>query len=223
RGRMKIGSTIMANEKQTYAEQVAAFRAQRRQQELSADYHQAVYGREEALRNRQDIERQSATSFDDDERAQLVDQWHYYDAELQRCEADMQRLNPQRQQADPRMAEFVRRRTPFVQRHGAAAYQAMDMAHRYATAPRNPHPTPEGVGAGAHGMGLQPNTQAYFDAMDSLLTMYAKDYGLRYDPDEKLLTANQACKMSGIDANTYNRASKAAEAAGMFSWQRKQS
>ena len=38
----------MANDNQTYAEQVAAFRAQKRQQELTADYNQAIYGREEA-------------------------------------------------------------------------------------------------------------------------------------------------------------------------------
>ena len=82
----------------------------------------------------------------------------------------------------------------------------MDMAHRYATAPRNPHPTPEAVGAGAHGMGLRPGTQAYFNAMDSLLTMYAKDYGLHYDPEEKLLTANQARDISGLDTKTYNAA-----------------
>lgn len=34
----------MANNNQTYAEQVAAFRAQRRQQELTADYNQATRG-----------------------------------------------------------------------------------------------------------------------------------------------------------------------------------
>lgn len=96
-----------------------------------------------------------------------MDQWHYYDAEVQRCEANIQKLSPPRQ-ADPRMVEFIRRRQPFVQRHGQAAMQAVDMAHRYATAPRNPNPTPESVGAGMHGMGLQPGTQAYFNAMENL-------------------------------------------------------
>lgn len=51
--------------------------------------------------------------------------------------------------------------------------------------------------------------------------MYSKDYGLHYDPNEKLLTADQAAKMSGITGEQYNRAAKAAGAEGMFSWQRK--
>jgi len=40
--------------------------------------------------------------------------------------------------------------------------------------------------------------------MDNLLTMYAKDYGLRYDPEELLLTPNEAAKISGVSANVYN-------------------
>src|SRR5262245_52988026 len=122
----------MANEP-TYMEQVAAFRAQRRQQVLSADYHQAVYGRGEALRNRQDIERQSATTFDDDERAGVADQWHYYDAELQRCEGDMQRLNPPRQEMHPAATQWIRENKPFFDRHGQRADEAVQGAHRWLT------------------------------------------------------------------------------------------
>src|SRR5262249_48909983 len=119
-----------------------------------------------------------------------------------------QLVGPQQPQADPRMVEFVRRRQPFVERHGQAAYQAMDMAHQYATRPRNPHPTPQAVAAGNHGMGLTPGTQQYFDAMDSLLTMYSKDMGLHYDPEEKLLDATSAARISGLSPQRYNQASQ---------------
>src|SRR5262249_23302324 len=119
-----------------------------------------------------------------------------------------QLVGPQRPQVDPRMAEFVRRRTPFVERHGQAAYQAMDMAHRYATAPHDPNANTATVAAGRSGMGLKAGTQAYFDAMDNLLTMYAKDYGLHYDPEEKLLDATEAAKISGLPVKTYNEAAQ---------------
>src|SRR5262245_41155017 len=180
----------------SYAEQIAQWRQQRRQQEAQSRIDELRQEHAEALR-----ERDTAIASNDLESAASADdQCQYLENEY------TQLVGPQRPQADPKMVEFVRRRTPFVQRHGQAAYAAMDMAHRYATAPRNPHPTTDAVGAGVHGMGLQPGTQAYFNAMDSLLTMYAKDYGLHYDPEEKLLTANQARDISGLDTKTYNAA-----------------
>src|SRR5262245_56723792 len=196
----------------SYAEQIAQWRQQRRQQEAQSRIDDLRQEHAEALR-----ERDTAIASNDLELAASADdQCQYLENEY------TQLVGPQRPQADPKMVEFVRRRTPFVQRHGQAAYQAMDAAHRYATAPRNPHPTPDAVGAGAHGMGLQPGTQAYFDAMDSLLTMYSKDMGLHYDPEEKLLTANQAARISGLSPKAYNEASREIGNQGRFSWQQKQ-
>lgn len=194
----------------TYAEEIAGWRAQRRQQEaqsrvneLRQEHAEAVRGRDQAIASN---EIELAASFDD--------QAQYLENEYR------QLVGPPRQQIDPRLAEFVRRRTPFVERHGAAAYDAMAKAHDYATRPRNPNPTPQAAAAGNHGMGLQPGSQAYFNAMESLLTMYSKDLGLHYDPEEKLLSVNQAAKISGLTGKEYNAAAQEVGRQGRFSWQR---
>jgi len=83
----------MAND--DYDRQVAALRWQKAQDDYQVDYNQAVYGRDEALRNRQEIERQAATTSDPNERAELVDQWHYHDAEYQECNNRVKELTPQ--------------------------------------------------------------------------------------------------------------------------------
>jgi len=194
----------------TYQEQIAQWRAQRAQQQIADRVQQIRSEHAQVVR-----ERDQAIAENDMETAELRDM------DCQQLEGEWRHYNPPRQQADPRMVEFVRRRQPFVDRHGQAAYQAMDMAHRYATAPRDPHANPSTVAAGRSGMGLTPGTQAYFDAMDSLLTMYSKDYGLHYDPEEKLLTANQAARISGLSPQRYNSAAREIGNQGRYSWQRK--
>jgi hypothetical protein len=111
-------------------------------------------------------------------------------------------LNPPRQQWDPRAVDFLQKNRAFRERHGAAADQAILLAHQYATRPRNPSTSNPAL----NGMGLTPNTPQYFQAVRDLLTMYAKDYGLRYDPQEEALDATQAAKISGVSANVYNNA-----------------
>jgi hypothetical protein len=88
------------------------------------------------------------------------------------------------------------------------------MAHNYAVAPRDPNATAQSIGAGKSGMGLQVNTPAYFDAIHSLLSLYARDYGLNYDPEELGLTPNEAAKASGLSANQYNAGLRAVSAQG---------
>src|SRR5262245_25478487 len=102
----------MANNQQHYLQQVAAMRQQKQQEEYAADYNQAVYGREESLRQRQEIEQEAALTTDPNERAELVDQWHYHDAEVQRCKQQIRELTPP-PQADPKMVEFTRRISPW--------------------------------------------------------------------------------------------------------------
>src|SRR5215831_1265118 len=191
----------------SYQQEIAQWRQQRRQAEAQARVNELRQEHNQALR-----ERDYAISNNDLESAAAADdQCQYLENEFR------QLVGPQQPQVDPRMAEFVRRRTPFVERHGQAAYQAMDMAHQYATRPRNPN-----TNNPAHtGMGLTPGTQAYFDAMDDLLTMYAKDLGLHYDPSEKLLTANQAAKISGLSPKAYNEAAQEIGRQGRYSWQEK--
>ncbi len=46
-------------------------------------------------------------------------------------------------------------------------------------------------------------------------------FGVKYDPNEKALTATEAAKVSKISANDYNRASQQLAAQGRFSFQEK--
>src|SRR5262245_40309441 len=187
----------------TYNEQLMAWRQQRQAQELNntlerikSDHAQAVRDRDTAIANN-DME---PAGFDDHDAARVGAEWR-------------QDVPPPPPQFPQQMIEFTKRRQRFVERHGQAAIAAMDMAHNYATRPRNPNATNP-----AHtGMGLVPNTPAYYKAMDDLLTMYAKDYGLQYDPNEKMLTANDAAHMSGLSANHYNHYYAQAKAEGKIS------
>ena len=43
--------------------------------------------------------------------------------------------------------------------------------------------------------GLKPDTDEYFNYCDDALDMYAKDYGMRYDPSEKVPHPNEVCSM----------------------------
>ena len=52
--------------------------------------------------------------------------------------------------------------------------------------------------------GLKVDTQEYFKYCDDALELYAKDYGLRYDPSEKVPHANEVCAMSGLTYDQYN-------------------
>ena len=195
----------------SYQEEIASWRQQRRQAEAQSRVNELRQEHTQAIRERD----QAIADNDLELAASADDQVQYLENEYRQI------VGPQQPQADPRMVEFVRRRTPFVERHGQAAYQAMDMAHRYATAPRDPNTTAASVGAGRSGMGLRAGTQEYFDAMDSLLTLYAKDYGLRYDPEEKLLDVNEAARISGLPVKTYNQAAQEIGRQGRYSWQQK--
>src|SRR5262245_3826909 len=203
----------------SYPEQVAAMRQQKAQEEYAAEYNQAVYGREESLANRQEIERQSAVTTDPDERAALKDEWHYYDAEVQRCEADIQRLTPP-PQADPKMIEFTRRISPWIEKNGQAGIQRLQVLHNYAVAPRNAHPDPQKVGAGLHGAGLRPGTPAYFNFMRSGMELYGAGEGMPYDQGQDLLSATEAAKISGLTPEQYNRAAQQLAAQGRLGKQR---
>src|SRR5262245_47612526 len=108
----------MADNYASYQQQVAAMRQQKRQEEFAADYNQALYGHDESLRNRQEIERQFATTTDPDEQQALKNEWHYYDAEVQRCEQEIAaRTPPQQPQYHPKDVHLMNKATPYFQKY----------------------------------------------------------------------------------------------------------
>jgi hypothetical protein len=170
-----------------YHEQVAAIRQQKRQQELAADYNQALCGREESLRNRQEIERQAAVETDPDERARLTDAWHYYDAEVQRCEADIQRLTPP--QYHPKDVSLIQKNANYFQKHPQRGAQA---AHYVTNLVQR--------------IGITPDHPEYEDMMHRGMEFYGERFNAPYDRNNELLTPNEVAKMSfGDDPNAAKR------------------
>src|SRR5262245_1270013 len=192
----------MNNNEQHYREQVAAMRQQKEQEEYAADYNQAIYGREESLRARQEIESEAARTTDPNEQAELVDQWHYHDAEVQRCEQQIRELTPP-PQADPRMVEFTRRISPWIEKHGTAGIQKLEMLHNYATRPRHPYADPQKVANGTHGAGLRPGTRAYFDFMRNGMETYGAGEGMPYDRGMDLPHWREIARDSGLSDQAY--------------------
>jgi hypothetical protein len=195
------------NAMSNFQTQVAQWRQQRRQQETAEyaqqirnDYVATEKSRNEAL-NRGD--RETAAMLDDD---------------LMRIEGEYQEfLASQPVQTDPRQVEFMRRISPFIEKYGQRGVAALDLAHQYATRPRNPNTN----NPANTGMGLRPNTPAYFRAMRNLLEMYGKDYGMRYDRSEDLLSADQAAKISGLSPEQYNYAVRQMAAQGRLGTDKK--
>src|SRR5262249_16470438 len=114
--RSKMGRMAMAdNSQQSYLQQVAQMRQERRQRELMNQLESIQIDYREAVR-----ERDEAAARGD------MDEFEMRDNDCERLEADWRHLNPQRPPAaDPRMVEFVKRRGPFVERHEDAAKSAL--------------------------------------------------------------------------------------------------
>jgi hypothetical protein len=190
----------------SYMEDLARWRLERRQAQIADRVNQIADEYREAVRERDraiaDGDTETA-SFRDDDAIQLEQEY------LQYCP-------PQAPQMDPSAAEWVRRNKSFFDRHGPQADAAVRAAHAYVTRPRVPNET----NPARTGCGLRPNTKAYWDALETALEVHGPDfYGVRYDPSEKALTANEVANFSGQSPEDYNRASRQLAADGRFTSQ----
>jgi len=169
-----------------YHQQVAAMRQQKIMEDAQVDYNQAVYGRDEALQNRQEIERQSALTNDPSEQEQLKHDWHYYDAEVQRCEQDIRARTPQ--QINPNVARANYQDQEFYRREGQNGANAMTKAHNYLASTGNWVP-------------YAPQT---IEGARTLVEMYGRDSQIsglppvRYEASEQMPTHDEAAQMSGF-------------------------
>src|SRR5262249_62369651 len=112
-----------------YERQVQAMRQQKAQEDYQVDCNQAVHGREQALLRRQEIEQQAACTNDLDERAQLMNDWHYHDGEYQVCDNEVRRLTPP--QVNPTVQRYAHKDAAFCQREGQNGLATMPRAHAY--------------------------------------------------------------------------------------------
>jgi hypothetical protein len=190
----------MADENIPYTAQIAAYRQEKAQREMAAQLEDIQYQHEQAR-----VERDLAAQRGDRDTFELHDETCEY------LEREYNRIAPPQAPAPhPAAVEFIRKNQPFLERHGQAAVNAIGLAHQYATRPRVPHASNPAL----TGMGLQPNTPAYFEAMRSLLEMYGADVGVRYNRNEEMLDPTTAAKVSGVSADNYNAALKTLHAQG---------
>jgi hypothetical protein len=191
---------MAADNQASYHQQILAFREEKARREMAAQLEDIQYQHEQARQER-------------DLAAQRGDR-DGFEANDETCEYLEREYNriapPQAPTYHPSAVEFISKNQPLLERHGQAAVNAIGLAHQYATRPRVPHVSNPGL----TGMGLQPNTPQYWEAMRSLLEMYGPDYGIKYDRNEELLDPTTAAKVSGISADNYNAALKTLHAQG---------
>jgi hypothetical protein len=115
--------------------------------QIADEYREAVRERDRAIA---DGDTETA-AFRDDDAIRLEQEYAQY------C--------PPQPQMDPRATEWIRRNKAFFDRHGLQADAAVRAAHAYVTRPR----VPDETNPARTGMGLRPNTPAYFKAMEVCL------------------------------------------------------
>jgi hypothetical protein len=185
----------------SYAEELAAWRAQRRQAEI-ADRAQQIQ-QEHAQYAR---ERDEAITRNDMEEAS------YADNACEDLEKEYYKIvPPQRPQMPAQAQEWVLQNKPFFDRYGPRADEAVRAAHAYVIRPRVPGET----NPSRTGCGLRAYTKPYWDALETALQMHGPTfYGVQYDPGEKLPTVRDAAEASTLSLNEYANAAQTMIKAG---------
>src|SRR5262245_4073244 len=194
----------------SYAEQLAGWRAQRRQQEANNRLQELRQEHAEALR-----ERDTAIANNElDLAASADDQCQYLENEY------TQLVGPQQPQVHPQWANWMRRNSAFIEREGQRGVQAVVDAIGYMQRPRNPNSNnPQYTG-----MGMTPQqifTPQGLNKLEDLLELHGSQfYGVKFDKNEKTLTPQGAARASNLDQRTYDSyadAYRKAKASGSIS------
>jgi hypothetical protein len=128
---------------------------------------------------------QAALASDPNERAELVDQWHYHDSEFQECDKLVRSLTPQRPHPNVQKANYQDQE--FYKREGANGAAAMNKMHDFLVA-----------------RGWTPYAPATIEGARTGVQMYGKDSSIsglppvQYDPGEQVPTRDEAAQMSGF-------------------------
>jgi hypothetical protein len=186
----------------SYNEELARWRMQRRQAEISDRVEQIRQEHAEVSR-----ERDTALANGDVETAE----WR--DKDCEQLEAEYQQYVPPRSPFSQQDIAFLQKKTAYREKYGPAADALIARAHRQAVMPRNPHAT-SATNPDTYGSGLRPGTPAYYKAVDNYLELYAKDFDAPYDPKEDSVDWKQAARASGVSEKTYLDSYRALKAQG---------
>src|SRR5215472_7585412 len=178
----------------SYQQEIANWRAQRRQQEAQARVNELRQEHAEAIR-----ERDTAIASNDIELAASADdQVQYLENEYR------QLVGPQQPQVHPQWAQWMQRNSTFIEREGQRGVQAVTEALGYMQRPRNPNSNDPRY----TGMGMTPQqifTPQGLDKLESLLETHGSQfYGVRFDKNEQTPTLADGAKASNLDQKTYN-------------------
>jgi hypothetical protein len=176
-----------------YAEDLARWRMERKQQEISnrleqikTEYAEASRERDQAIANN-DMETAECRDYDCQ---QMEEEWNTY-------------VPPGPPPAHPRVANLAQKNTPYFRKYGERGAQIADRVHRYVT----------------ERMGVTPDDPRYEEMVKSGMELYAKEAGCPYDRNTEMLTPDEAAKISGLSPKQYNNASRHIASQGRFSWQ----
>jgi hypothetical protein len=181
----------MSQEEPTYAEQIAQWRQQRAQEqitnrveEIKTEYQEAVTERDRLVAEGQ------------------IEDAAYWDDTVQRLDCEYQSYVPPPQpQAHPKVLRLAQRNASYFQKYGQRGAQMADQAHNYVV----------------NKMRISPDSPKYEDAVLSYMELYGASHaGTPYDRKEQALTPNQAAKISGLSADQYNNAAKTLANQGRF-------
>jgi hypothetical protein len=174
-----------------YLDDIAAMRAERQGRELYEQLQQIQRDHAENLRMRDEAQGQGDR-----------ESWDFYDREAEQLEQQYARIAPPQQFQIPQsVTEFVQEHAPFFERYGAPAYQALDVAAGYAMRPFNP----ASRNLATTGVGMSPDSPDFKDTLTSLFELYAGEFGLHFDKNEKVLTPEEASDLSGVSRKEYNK------------------
>jgi hypothetical protein len=184
----------------SYQEEIAQWRAQRKQQEISNRVEQIRQEHAQAAR-----ERDIAINNNDMETAE----WR--DMDCEQLEQEYAQYNPpQPQPVDPRLAQFGQMNQGYLNKLRARV------------GPERTGQFLNWIDQRLVNMGLQRNTPGYFERGRDMLELdSARVTGVPYDSKDQMLTADEAAKISGLSPEEYNHAAQVIGRQGRYSWQQK--
>src|SRR5215471_9910772 len=182
----------------TYQEQIANWRAQRRQeeaqsrlQELRREHAQQIRERDTAIANN-DME----LAADADNQAQYLENEY------------RQLVGPQQPQVHPEWTIWMQKNSSFIEREGQRGVQAVTDALAYMQRPRNPNSNDPRY----TGMGMTPQqifTPQGLERLEDLLETHGQQfYNVRFDKNEQAPTPTEVAKFSGMSPKAYNEAAQ---------------
>jgi hypothetical protein len=174
---------------QTYAQQVAQWNAEMRQQSVQLE-------REETQQAWKDSHAEASARREQAREAGDVEEWRAADSEMRAIEQDYAQqypVNPQAQwwnNCTPKEQEFCRKNPLFNKLSFDQAANIMTLASQHALR-----------------LGAPRDSEEYFELARRSLEMHLnkEQHGVDYDRSEESLTPTEAAKISGLSPQAYNR------------------